>query len=336
MYCGEKKLLLQHVSKQFFSMISRRIIRIKVMQSLYAFHSSSDQTINLAEKELFFSINKSHDLYHILLQLLVEIRNFALNKIEQNLIKKIPSPEDLNPNLKFVQNEILVKLSENEALQKYLAQSKQSWINNPELIRKLYNELAESEVFENYMSNTVNSFSEDRNLIEYFLTNILALSDDLYSLLEEQSIYWNDDVEFVVSMMIKTLKKFKLSTDSSKALLPLFKDEEDLEFTKTLFRKSILNSKEYREIIKKHLRNWELDRVAFIDVLIMEMALCEFINFPSIPPKVSLNEYIDLARFYSTEKSRTFINGILDKILKSLKDEGKISKTGRGLIGEIE
>jgi len=317
-------------------MISRRIIRIKVMQSLYAFHSSPDQTINLAEKELFFSINKSHDLYHLLLQLLVEIRIFAQNKIEQNLVKKIPSPEDLSPNLKFVQNEILVKLSENEALQKYLGESKQSWINNPELIRKLYNELTESDVYINYMADRNNSISEDRNLIEYFLTDILGLSDDLYLLLEEQSIYWNDDVEFVVSMIIKTLKRFKQSTDSSKSLLPLFKDEEDIEFTKTLFRKSILNSAEYREIIKKHLRNWDLDRVAFIDVLIMEMALCEFINFPSIPSKVSLNEYIDLARFYSTEKSRTFINGILDKLLKSLKEEGKISKTGRGLIGEIE
>ena len=317
-------------------MISRRIIRIKVMQSLYAFHSSPDQTINLAEKELFFSINKSYDLYHLLLQLLVEIRNFAQNRIEQNLIKRIPSLLDLSPNLKFVNNEILIKIAENEALQKYLDKSKQSWINNPELIRKLYNELVESEVFIKYISNNVNTISEDRSLIEYFLTDILPLSDDLYLLLEEQSIYWNDDIEFVVSMIIKTLKKFKPSTDSSKSLLPLFKDEEDIEFTKTLFRKSILNSTEYREIIKKHLRNWDLDRVAFIDVLIMEMALCEFINFPSIPSKVSLNEYIDLARFYSTEKSRTFINGILDKILKSLKDEGKISKTGRGLIGELE
>jgi transcription antitermination protein NusB len=317
-------------------MISRRIIRIKVMQSLYAFHSSPDQTINLAEKELFFSINKSYDLYHLLLQLLVEIRNFALNRIEQNLIKKIPSPDDLNPNQKFVKNEILIKISENEALQKYLEKSKQSWINNPELIRKLYTELTESEAYNVYMSEKSSSVNDDRNIIEYLLTNILTLSDDLYQLLEEQSIYWNDDVEFVVSMIIKTLKKFKQSTDSSKNLLPLFKDEEDLEFTKTLFRKSILNSEEYREIIKKHLRNWDLDRVAFIDVLIMEMALCEFINFPSIPTKVSLNEYIDLARFYSTEKSRTFINGILDKILKSLKDEGKISKTGRGLIGESE
>jgi transcription antitermination protein NusB len=317
-------------------MISRRIIRIKVMQSLYAFHSSPDQTINLAEKELFFSINKSYDLYHLLLQLLVEIRNFALNRIEQNLNKKIPSPDDLNPNQKFVKNEILIKISENEALQKYLEKSKQSWINNPELIRKLYTELTDSDSYNVYMSENVNSINDDRNIIEYFLTDILTLSDDLYQLLEEQSIYWNDDVEFVVSMIIKTLKKFKQSTDGSKSLLPLFKDEEDLEFTKTLFRKSILNSEEYREIIKKHLRNWDLDRVAFIDVLIMEMALCEFMNFPSIPTKVSLNEYIDLARFYSTEKSRTFINGILDKILKSLKDEGKISKTGRGLIGESE
>jgi len=306
------------------------------MQSLYAFHSSPDQTINLAEKELFFSINKSYDLYHLLLQLLVDIRKYAQFRIEQNLNKKIPSQQDLNPNLKFVDNEILIKISENEALAKYLEKSKLSWINNPELIKKLYTELVESEAYCDYMKHETKSISEDRNLIEYFLTDIVANSDDLYGILEEQSIYWNDDVEYVVSMIIKTLRKIKNSTNSSMSLLPLYKDEEDLEFTKTLFRKSVLNSKEYRDIIKKHLRNWDLDRIAFIDVLIMEMALCEFINFPSIPSKVSLNEYIDLARFYSTEKSRTFINGILDKILKSLKDEGKISKTGRGLVGEIE
>ena len=315
-------------------MISRRIIRIKVMQSLYAFHTSPDQTINLAEKELFFSINKSYDLYHLLLQLLVEIREFALNRIEQNKNKQILTKEDLNPNLKFVQNEILLRLSQNEALKKYQEKSKLSWIDYPELIKKFYNELSKTEEFTKYMSNPSSSISEDRNLIEFLLVEIIAQSDDLYQFLEEQSIYWNDDVEFVVSMIIKTLKKFKLSTDYSKSLLTLFKDEEDIEFTKKLFRKSVLNSEEHRQIIKKHLRNWDLDRVAFIDVLIMEMALCEFLYFPSIPTKVSLNEYIDLAKYYSTEKSRTFINGILDKILKSLKDEGKISKAGRGLVGE--
>ncbi len=306
------------------------------MQSLYAFHSSPDQTINLAEKELFFSINKSYDLYHLLLQLLVEIQDFAINRIELNKLKNLPTEEDLNPNFRFFKNEILVKLSENIALKDYLAKNKLSWIDHPELIKKLYTELIESEMYASYMSAEENSIEKDRELIEYFLTNILGTSEDFYQILEEQSIYWNDDVEFVVGMIIKTIKKIKISTPEFKSLMPLFKDEEDREFTKQLFRKATLNSQEHREIIKKHLRNWDLERVAFIDVLIMEMALCEFLYFPSIPTKVSLNEYIDLARFYSTSKSQTFINGILDKILKSLKDEGKISKIGRGLIGENE
>lgn len=319
-------------------MISRRIIRIKAMQSLYAFHSSPDQSINLAEKELFFSINKSYDLYHLLLQLLVEIRDYSLNRIELNRNKKIPTSEDLDPNLKFVSNDILKKLSENEALKKYLDKSKLTWVNNPELIKKLYHELVDSDEFKLYMANddNDNSFSKDRDIIEFLLTDIIAPSEDLSQILEEQSIYWNDDLEFVLSMIIKTLKKMKSNSDTNSPLFPLFKDDEDLEFTKTLFRKSILNSAEHREIIRKHLRNWDLDRVAFIDVLIMELALTEFIYFPSIPTKVSLNEYIDLAKYYSTEKSKTFVNGILDKILKSLKEEGKIIKAGRGLVGEGE
>lgn len=317
-------------------MISRRIIRIKAMQSLYAFHSSDDQSINLAEKELFFSINKAYDLYHLILQLLVEIRDFSLNRIESNRNKKIPSFEDLNPNLKFVSNDVLIKLSKNEALQQYLEKSKLTWINNPELIKRIHNELVATEEYNKYMSNNTNYISEDRDLIEFLLLHIIGQSDELYQILEEQSIYWNDDLEFVVSMIIKTIRKMKSAYDKSSPLLQLYKDEEDIEFAKSLFRKAVMNSTEHREIIKKHLRNWDLDRVAFIDVLIMELALTEFIYFPSIPTKVSLNEYIDLAKYYSTEKSKTFVNGILDKILKSLREEGKILKAGRGLVGEAE
>jgi transcription antitermination protein NusB len=315
-------------------MISRRIIRIKVMQSLYAFHSSNDQSINNAEKELFFSINKSYDLYHLLMQLLLDVREFALNRIEQNRNKKIPTPEDLNPNFKFIENQILIKLSENEALSKYIEKSKVTWINYPEFIKKIYNEIVSSEFYMNYMEKTDHSFSEDKQLVELILTDIIGPNDDLYEILEELSIFWNDDVEFVVSMIIKTIHKFKPSTNSSKSLMPLFKDEDDIDFAKNLFRKSLLYAKENREVITNHLRNWDIDRVAFMDILIIEMALCEFMNFPSIPIKVSMNEYIDLAKFYSTEKSRTFINGILDKMVKSLKADDKILKAGRGLIGE--
>jgi N utilization substance protein B len=198
----------------------------------------------------------------------------------------------------------------------------------------MFTKLAGTEEFSRYMGSKNFSFDAHRAIVEFFYAEVLATSEELYQILEEQSIFWNDDIEFVISMIIKTLKKFKHSSPPEKSLMPLFKDEEDIDFTKKLFRKSILDSEKHREIIKGHLRNWDIDRVAFIDVLIMEMALCEFINFPSIPTKVSLNEYIDLARYYSTSKSRTFINGILDKILKKLKEEGKVTKAGRGLIGE--
>lgn len=315
-------------------MISRRIIRIKVMQALYAFHSSPDQTINLAEKELFFSINKSYDLYHWLFQLLVEVHQYAQERLEIKKQKNFPTHEDLHPNTRFIENPIILKIVENKALQKYLEQSKLSWIDYPEIPKKLFNELIESEAYITYMSSGNHSLRDDYTILDHFYANIIAQSDDLYQILEEKSIYWNDDLEFVVSMIIKTFRKFKPTSAAGKSLMPLFKDEEDIEFTKKLFRKAVLSSNEHREIIKSHLRNWELDRVAFIDVLIMEMALCEFLYFNSIPTKVSLNEYIDLAKFYSTTKSKTFINGILDKILKSLKEEGKITKIGRGLVGE--
>ncbi len=317
-------------------MISRRIIRIKIMQALYAVHSSDSQSINNAEKELFYSINKTYELYHLLMQLFVEVGDFAENRIEQNKLKKIPSYDDLNPNLKFVENEIYLKLKNNVSLQKYLQSNKLSWINHPEFIRQLYNELLASEQYIHYMKASGKSMQADRNLAEFFFAGLLAPSDELYSILEEQSIYWNDDVEFVLSMIIKTILKFKADSPDTKPLMPLFKDEEDRDFAKNLFRRSLLNATEHRVIIDHHLRNWDLDRGAFIDVLIMEMAICEFLNFPSIPTKVTLNEYIDLAKYYSTEKSRTFVNGILDKILKSLKEEGKIQKAGRGLMGELE
>ncbi len=315
-------------------MISRRVIRIKVMQTLYSLHCSDDKSINLAEKELFFSIQKTYDLYHLMLQLLVDIKSFASNRIEQNLAKHRPSVEDLNPNNKFVENVVILKIAENTNLEKYIQTGKLSWINNTDLIRKLYSDLIESDDYKRYMANENRSEKEDLELVDFIYTDIFATSEDLSQILEEQSIYWNDDLEFVISMILKTIRKFKSNTSPNKALLPLFKEEDDLDFTKKLFRKSVLDQKETQAIIETHLKNWDLDRVAFIDLLIMQLAIIEFLNFPSVPTKVTLNEYIDLARFYSTSKSRTFINRILDKILKDLKTQGKVIKAGRGLIGE--
>lgn len=315
-------------------MISRRIIRIKVLQILYAFFTSPETSVNTTEKELFFSLQKTYDLYHYLLALVIEIEKFAEQRIEMGLRKHRPTSEDLSPNTRFVNNRLVRQLKENKTLSKYLETSKLSWVNEAELVRKLYFSLTEKDFYTEYMSARENTYADDRKIVEDIFKYLILDNEDLDSVLEEQSIYWNDDLDFVVSMILKTLKKFKEYSDESLSLLPMFKDEEDRQFAKDLYRKVILNHENNTLVVKQHTVNWDIERIAFIDNLILELALTEFLYFPSIPTKVSMNEYIELSKYYSTEKSRNFINGILDKALKDLKKENKIIKAGRGLIGE--
>ena len=315
-------------------MISRRIIRIKVLQVLYAHYASPEKSINNTEQELFFSIQKTYDLYHFLFQLVVEIADHANSIIELRKKKHFPTAEDLNPNTRFISNQLVYQIRNNKALLKQLEQSKLSWSNEPELIKRLYTSLMESDFYAEYMCLKERSYQDDKKVVELLMGEIILQSDDVISLLEEESIYWNDDVDFVVSMIIKTIKKFKEYSNENSALMPLFKDEEDRDFVKNLFRKCILNHSDLKKVVENHTENWDVERIAFIDNLIMEMAIAEFLYFPSIPTKVSLNEYIELSKYYSTQKSRNFINGILDKALKALKKDNQILKAGRGLIGE--
>ncbi|WP_319503182.1 transcription antitermination factor NusB [uncultured Draconibacterium sp.] len=315
-------------------MISRRIIRTKVLQVLYAYYSTDEKSINNTEKELFFCIHKSYDLYHYLLALVTEIADYAEGRIEIRRNKHQPTHEDLNPNTKFITNQVIDQLRKNNKLNTYLDQKKLSWKDHPELIKELYLMMIESDMYQEYMADKNRSYLNDRKFIEKLFNKIILISEDLYMVLEEQSIYWNDDVEFVISMISKTLKRFNELSDSEQPLMPMFKDQEDRDFTKNLLRKTIINHDELRELIKEHSRNWDVERIAFMDILIMQLAITEFLYFPTIPTKVTLNEYIELSKFYSTEKSRNFINGILDKTLKDLKSTEKISKEGRGLIGE--
>jgi N utilization substance protein B len=315
-------------------MISRRILRIKILQLLYAYFQEGDGEINKAEKALFYSIQKSYDLYHYLLLLIIEIADYAYSRIEIALQKKIPSYEDLHPNTKFVENLIIGLLRKNKQLNEYLSHSKLSWSQTPELIKKLHNKIRMAPFFKEYMENTGKSFAEDQKLIIDIYTKEIATFEGLYQVLEEQSIFWNDEVEFIIGMIVKTLRKFRENNDENVPLMPLFKNEEDKEFAKHLFRKSIVNQKESRAMVEKFTENWDIDRIAFMDFLILEMAITEAIEFPFIPTKVTINEYLEIAKTYSTEKSRIFINGLLDKIFKHLKETEKIKKTGRGLIGE--
>lgn len=315
-------------------MVSRRLLRIKTLQICYAYLKSSEQSINQAEKELFFSIQKSYDLYHYLILLILDVVNFAESRIELAKQKKMPVQEDLNPNTKFIDNKLIKLLNDNYELKKYLNDQKLSWVNYPELIRNLYNEIRESELYENYMLSDSNGFNEDKKFISNVFSKIIINHEPLYQNLEEQSIFWNDDVEFVIGMIIKSFRSFKASSDENVKLMSLFKNEEDKDFVKRLFRKTVLNHNENEELISKFIKNWDVERVAFMDIIVMSLAIAEMTEFSEIPVKVSLDEYIEIAKFYSTQKSNVFINGILDKIVEHLKKEGIIKKAGRGLIGE--
>ena len=207
-----------------------------------------------------------------------------------------------------------------------------SWNNYPELIKNLHHEMVNSEVYQKYITSPFDNFQNDKRFCEEFYSTILLNSQNMFTELEEQSIYWNDDLDFVASMVIKTLKRFKPNGPLDETLLDLYKDEEDRLFTVDLFRKAITSNEKHRKIVETYTKNWDVERVAVMDIIIMELALTELLEFPSIPIKVTLNEYIELAKYYSTQRSSTFINGVLDKITKDFREEGKIQKSGRGLI----
>ncbi len=316
-------------------MISRRLLRIKVLQILYSYIKSEEKSIEKSEKDLFNSIKKTYDLYHYLIVLIVDIAQYANERIEIGKQKRRPTQDDLNPNTKFVDNKLIKLLENNISLNSYINNNSIAWTDNPELIKELYIEICESDLYKEYMSSENTSFKDDRKLIIKIFSNIILPNESLHQIIEEKSIYWNDDAELVVPMIIKTLKKFDVKDDEYNKLMPLFKDQEDKDFVKILFRKSIINYDDHEKLIEEYIKNWEIDRVAVIDNLILVIAITEMIEFNTIPVKVTMDEYIDISKYYSTEKSKIFINGILDKIVVRLKDDKRINKQGRGLIGEI-
>jgi len=313
-------------------MISRRLLRVKVLQVLYADYNKQSQNINQTEKELFFSIQKSYDLYHFILLLPIELVRSNERRIDAGKSKLRPTPEDKSPNTRFSNNKLVTQLKDNLQLKHYVSENKVGWVNYPELIKNLFNQIKEKDYFIQYMNNNIYSYNEDKKIILRILEDEIPYFKELENTLEELSIFWNDDIDFILSMAIKTLKTFKESDGPDKPLMTLFKNEDDKEFVTKLFRKVWSNHNEYNLLIQKQSQNWEFDRIAIMDILIMQMALAEMLEFPSIPVKVSLNEYIEIAKDYSTVNSNIYINGVLDNIVKFLKVENKIVKTGRGLI----
>jgi transcription antitermination protein NusB len=314
-------------------MISRRLLRVKALQILYAYRVSESENLSKTEKELIFSIEKSYDLYHLVLLLLVDISNYAVQRIDIARSKYFPTDEEANPNTRFIDNRIISHISDNRKFSQFLDTRKITWSNEEELIKSLYKSMLEWEVYQDYMNNPECTFNQDKKFISRMVTELILPNEYLHQVLEEQSIYWNDDLEFIGSMVIKTLAKWKELSEMS--LLSMFSNDEDRLYVIDLFRKTVLHGDEYKDLIKQFSENWDFERLALMDILIMQMAISEAINFPSIPAKVTLNEYIEISKFYSTDKSSYFINGILDKIFTLLRSDEKIKKTGRGLIGEV-
>lgn len=312
-------------------MISRRLLRIKALKALYAHLKSESDSLMASEKTLKASIDKTYDLYFQMLSLIVEVARYADERQQAAMQKKLPTYEDLNPNRKFVENSVVHLIANSDTINDYLASHKLSWARYPELIKALYLQLEQSEYYKKYMTSQERSFREDLALVTDFYTNELESSEMLEEVLDEQSILWNDDLGFALIMVTRTLSNMRPSHNEVK-VLPKFKSEEDLDFAMELFEKAAINYDSNLEIIEQFTRNWDIERIAFMDNVIMVTAVAELTSFPSIPVKVTLDEYIEIAKFYSTASSSTFINGVLDKVVTTLTEEGKINKSGRGLI----
>ena len=312
-------------------MISRRMLRIKVIKALYMHLKSESDSLMASEKTLISSIDKTYDLYFQMLSLVVELAHYADQRQQAAMQKKLPTYEDLNPNRKFVENSVIRLIAESDSVNDYLASRKLSWNKYPELIKMLYNQLEQTPYFKKYMSSQERSFREDLALVNDFYTNELEDCEKLEEALDEQSILWNDDLGFALVMVTRTLSNMRPSHKEVK-VLPKFKSEEDLDYATGLFENASINFDTHLETIEQYTRNWDVERIALMDKIIMVTAVAELVSCPSIPVKVTLDEYIEIAKYYSTHSSSTFINGVLDKVTVSLTESGKINKSGRGLI----
>lgn len=314
-------------------MLNRRHIRVKVMQSIYAMHQNGSDNIEKEEKFLLYSIDNLLDLYLIMLSSLIEIRKKEAIYIEKSSKKHLATKEERNPNHKFVNNSILQNLSENNSISIALENRKiNNWSLNDDYILILLDAIKKSELYENYMSNKINTFEEDRDFVVNIFMEIIAPNDKLYDYLEDDKLTWVDDIPVVNTQIIKQLKQIKSIKDDSFRVPKLFKDQEDKEFVSNLFRKTVLNESELAKEYIDKTPNWDTERIAEIDTIILKMAICEFLKFPSIPVKVTINEYLEIAKEYSTPKSSIFINGILDNLVKEFEANKKLNKIGRGLM----
>lgn len=324
---------------QFLSMLSRRQLRVKVLQSLYAYFQSGNQDILQGERQLLLSINKLHELFIYQLSFLIESTRFAEQRIEENRKKHFPTEDDLNPSLNFVHNKVLTLIDNNRDFRKKEDLYKINWSQEQELVRRFYQIMRETTEYEQYIKIDNPTFNQDKKFIGFLIEKLFTKFELLQFFYEEKSIYFVDDFHLVSELILRFIKFLDEKSGKINQLPSIYRTEEDevnedLVFVKDLFRKTITHSEEYGKLIAGYTSNWEQDRIAVMDMLILKMALTELVEFPAIPVKVSMNEYIEISKYFSTSRSSIFVNGILDRMIHDFKEDGRILKRGRGLLDE--
>ena len=315
-------------------MLTRRHIRVKVMQCIYAIMHSKDDSLEKQEQFLVSSIENMYTLYLLILSLLIEIHLHAISQVSLSSNKYLENSSDAYPDKeKFVKNGLLQQLGGNALLKKELEKRKlKNWYLNHEYVKLLYKAISESDYYRNYMLSQESSYAEDKSLMIDLFREVIAPNEKIYDYFEDDQLTWVDDMPIVNTFFLKQLKKVKEAKPAKFFLPNLLKDEEDMRFAKQLLSKTLLKNEEWEKEIEGKTPNWDKDRIADIDSILLKMGICELLNFPSIPEKVTINEFLEIAKEYSTPKSSIFINGILDKLVKEYKADGKLIKTGRGLL----
>ncbi len=306
-------------------MINRDLIRIKIVQLTYAYYQNGNKNMDNAEKELLFSLSKAYDLYIYLLDLIVAVTKEERHRIEV-LGQRAEREGEEAPLQKFAYNQFAVQLEENKTLNEFLEDKKLTWDDDIEFVRKLCNQIEQSQTYKDYMASADSDYEQDRELWRKLYKLLIQDNTDLDALLEEKSLYWNDDKEVVDTFVVKSIKRFDPKNKSKQELLPEYKDDEDKDFARKLFRATILNADTYQRYMSETSRNWDFSRLAYMDVVIMQIAIAEMLTFPGIPVSVTINEYVELAKLYSTPRSGSYINGMLDSIARFLISNGKMFK----------
>ena len=306
-------------------MINREIIRIKIVQLTYAYYQNGNKNIDTAEKELFFSLSKAYDLYNQLLALIVAITKESRRRLEV-LQAKAQREGQKEPSQKFAYNRFALQLENNRQLAEFLETQNRSWAEYPEFIGKLFEQIEQSQIYKDYMESSNDDYATDRELWRRIYRTLIQENEDLDQLLEEQSLYWNDDKEVVDTFVIKTIKRFDEKNGDKQELLPEYDSDEEKDYARKLFRATILNGEEYQRMMTEASRNWDFSRLAYMDVIIMQIAIAEMLTFPSIPVSVTINEFVYLAKLYSTPRSSAYINGMLDAIARHLIKTGRLFK----------